>query len=219
MGDPFNPLDKIHLAESIRDALLRQDAHQMPPSERFEGPGIYALYYTGDFPAYRLIAEHNRDGRFEAPIYVGEAVREGSRKGGTVNTESRTFKLHARIREHARSIEQSENLAVADFYFRYLVADDIWIPLGETLIIDTFAPIWNRIIDGFGIHTPGKGRKDQLTSAWDTLHPGRSFVRRVGLAPNPKTKDDLIRDVQTYLEKQRQSRPSMPLATQGTNSN
>ena len=200
MSAPFNPLDKIHLAESIRDALLRQEVHPMPPSERFEGAGIYALYYTGDFPAYQRIAKLNQNRRFRVPIYVGKAVSEGSRKGGTVHAEKRTPKLHARIKDHARSVEEAQNLRVQDFHFRCLVVDDIWIPLGESLIIDAFSPVWNKIIDGFGIHTPGKGRKDQVRSSWDTLHPGRAFVKKLGLPPNPKSQDELIREVQAYLE-------------------
>ena len=33
--------------------------------------------------------------------------------------------------------------------------DDIWIPLGESLLIEMFVPLWNRILDGFGIHDLG----------------------------------------------------------------
>ena len=98
MAEPFNPLDLQHLAESIHGALLRQTAHPMPPSERFEGPGIYALYYTGNSPAYRKIAEANGEGRFEAPIYVGRAVRKGARKGGTLHTAARGTDLYSRPR-------------------------------------------------------------------------------------------------------------------------
>ncbi len=201
MAEPFNPLDLQHLAESIHGALLRQTAHPMPPSERFEGPGIYALYYTGNSPAYRKIAEANGEGRFEAPIYVGRAVRKGARKGGTLHTAARGTDLYSRPRQHAQSVTEVENLDVADFHFRYLLVEDIWIPLGESLMIDRYAPVWNKIIDGFGIHTPGKGRKDQVTSSWDTLHPGRAFVKKVGLPPNPKGPEDLIEEVKAYLDK------------------
>lgn len=170
----------------------------MPPGERFQGAGIYALYYTGDFPAYRAIFDQNKDGQFNLPIYVGEAVPEGSRKGGLISNARPTYKLFSRLREHARSIECAENLRIEDFHFRYLVVDDIWIPLGEALIIDTFAPVWNKVIDGFGIHTPG-GNRPQTTSAWDTLHPGRPFVKKVNLLPNPKTQAQLIKEVQDFL--------------------
>ena len=30
-----------------------------------------------------------------------------------------------------------------------LVVDDIWIPLGENMMIEQFKPIWNLAIDGF----------------------------------------------------------------------
>lgn len=170
----------------------------MPPGDRFAGAGIYAIYYTGTFPAYQVIADCNRDGRFELPIYVGEAVPAGTRKGGILTGDRPTYKLHARLREHAKSIGEATNLRVDDFYFRYVVVDDIWIPLGEALMIHTFAPVWNKVIDGFGIHTPG-GNRPQTTSAWDTLHPGRSFVKRVKLLPNPKSQKGLMREVRDYL--------------------
>lgn len=201
MAKPFNPLDLKHLAASIHGALLRQTAHAMPPPERFEGPGIYALYYTGNFPAYRKIAEANGEGRFEAPIYVGRSERKGARKGGTLHAKAGETALYSRLREHARSITEAENLDVTDFHFRCLLVDDIWIPLGEALAIDRYAPVWNKMIDGFGGHTPGKGRKGQVTSSWDTLHPGRAFVKKVGLPPSPKGPEDLIEEVQAYLDK------------------
>ncbi|MDQ6665573.1 MAG: Eco29kI family restriction endonuclease [Acidobacteriota bacterium] len=197
MEQPYNPLDKIHIGENIRDALLKQTVHQLEPGERFPGAGIYAIYYTGTFPAYQPVTDRNRDGKFDLPIYVGEAVPEGSRKGGLICNTKSTYKLHQRLREHAGSIAQANNLHLDDFHFRFLVVDDIWIPLGEALMIHTFAPLWNKI-GGFGIHTPG-GNRPQMTSAWDTLHPGRPFVARVKLLPNPKSRDQWMLEVQKYL--------------------
>lgn len=104
----------MHLGESIRDALLKQPILPMPPTDRFPGAGIYALYYTGKFPAYEPLAGRNRDSRFELPIYVGEAVPEGARKGGVLDPDKPTFKLCARLREHANSI-RATNLCVEDF--------------------------------------------------------------------------------------------------------
>jgi len=72
--------------------------------------------------------------------------------------------LFQRLREHARSIEQVErhaektgqpNLRLSDFRCRYLVADDIWVPLGEALLIGHYQPIWNQVLQGFGNHDPG----------------------------------------------------------------
>ncbi len=69
-GEVFNPLDKTNLAESVRDHLLKRAIVKLPP-ERFPGAGIYAIYYTGDFPAYQKIAKHQPSDERARPIYVG----------------------------------------------------------------------------------------------------------------------------------------------------
>ncbi len=139
---PYNPLDKTRLGESVAKALLSQTVGNLPP-ESFKGAGIYALYYIGDFAAYRKIAEKNRSNRWAAPIYVGKAVPPGARKGGYGLGESPGDVLYRRLREHADSIKQTKNLSLDDFRCRYLVVDDIWIPLGESLLISMFSPLWN----------------------------------------------------------------------------
>src|ERR1019366_10718199 len=78
--DVFNPLDKTNLAESVSDHLLKRPIVQLPPS-RFRGAGIYALYYVGEFPAYKKIVETVADDEKAIPIYVGKAVTQGARKG------------------------------------------------------------------------------------------------------------------------------------------
>jgi hypothetical protein len=182
---PYNPLDKKNLGVSVADALLAKAVHALPIDSPFNGAGIYALYYTGDFPDYRPIAEQNRDGRFAFPIYVGKAVPAGARKGGFGLDLPPGAVLYNRICEHAQSIEQARNLNIADFSCRHLVVDDIWIPLGESLLIEMFSPAWNKLIDGFGNHDPGKGRHNQQKSFWDVLHPGRAWAER--LQPNGRT--------------------------------
>lgn len=186
----YNPLDKRNLAESTANALLARPAGPLPPPAGFTGAGVYAIYYTGGFPPYRQIAERNRGGRFGAPIYVGKAVPPGARKGGYGLGEAPGRVLFNRLKEHARSIEQAENLTLADFTCRYLVADDIWIPLAESLLIEKFRPVWNRIIDGFGIHDPGGPRAKQERSKWDTLHPGRPMATK--LSPNRQTQAEIL---------------------------
>ena len=67
----------------------------------------------------------------------------------------------------------------------------------EKLLIESFKPLWNVLIEGFGIHTPGAGRKKQVRSKWDTLHPGRSLSN--DLPPNPKTATELSRMVTDFF--------------------
>ena len=161
----------------------------LPPGKKFLGAGIYAIYYTGRFKPYRRVAEQNRNNKFEQPIYVGKAVPPGARKGGFGLSTAPGPALFKRLNEHKSSIAAAENLKVGDFSCRYLVSDDIWIPLGESLLIESFQPLWNVLIEGFGIHTPGKGRKKQVRSKWDTLHPGHGLAS--DLPPNPTTSAEL----------------------------
>jgi hypothetical protein len=70
-------------------------------------------------------------------------------------------------------------------------------PLGESLLIENFKPLWNVLIDGFGIHAPGKGRKKQVQSKWDTLHPGRGLA--ADLPPNPKNAAELEQMIADYF--------------------
>ena len=46
--EPFNPLDKRHLGESVAEALLKTAPVALPP-DQFIGAGVYALYYVGQF--------------------------------------------------------------------------------------------------------------------------------------------------------------------------
>jgi hypothetical protein len=171
----FNPLDRINLGKSVAEALLESDVRALNEPHPFRGAGIYAIYYTGNYPLYKSIAARNRNGKFEVPIYVGKAIPAGGRKGGDLEADPRQA-LYRRLAEHAESIEQASNLGIDDFKCQALVVDDIWIPLGESLLIAKFAPVWNKVIDGFGNHDPGKGRYAGMRPRWDVLHPGRAWA-------------------------------------------
>lgn len=93
------------------------------------------------------------------PIYIGKAIPSGGRKGlADPKISAKGKKLFERLEIHRKSIEAAENLKLSDFCCRYLVVDDVWIPLGESLLIQRHRPIWNSLIDGFGNNTPGKYR-------------------------------------------------------------
>lgn len=195
---PFNPLGKKNLGESVANEMLKQTIHPLPPEESFSGAGIYAIYYVGDFPDYKNISDGNKseENPYSRPIYVGKAVPEGARKGGLGLDIPAGTVLHKRLREHAKSIEQAQNLNSGDFHCRYLVVDDIWIPLAESLLIEMFSPVWNKIVDGFGIHDPGSGRHQQRKSAWDVLHPGRTFANR--LTENARSEVQIRESIQQF---------------------
>lgn len=194
---PFNPLDKKNLGVSVADAMLTRPVSQLPP-ETFNGAGIYAIYYVGDYSAYEPLSNKNRDGKFQAPIYVGKAVPPGARKGGFGLGKPTGNVLYKRLAEHAESIRNTKNLRIEDFFCRYLVVDDIWIPLGESLLIEMFAPLWNKKIDGFGNHDPGKGRYNQQCSPWDVLHPGRHWAER--LQPHSRSEKEFLREIKEFLQ-------------------
>lgn len=193
---PFNPLDKKNLGESVAEAMIEGPIHRLPP-ERFVGAGIYAIYYVGDFEPYRELSDRNREGRFERPIYVGKAVPPGARKGGFGLGEEPGEVLSNRLKQHYQSVRAAENLNENDFFCRYLVVEDIWIPLAESLLIEKFQPVWNRILDGFGNHAPGGGREEQKRSSWDEVHRGRAWAEH--LNPCASSKDDLLNAVRDFL--------------------
>ncbi len=190
---PYNPLDKVNLARSIESELLAREPSPLAEADRISGAGVYAIYYTGDFAPYAPISNP----RFTTPIYVGKAIPKGGRKGGLSMDAASGRALADRFRQHAASIDESTNLKLADFFARYLVVDDIWIPLGENILIDSFKPIWNRAVDGFGNKDPGVRRAGQFKSPWDVLHPGRQFADK--LADGGLTREFMLERVGDYL--------------------
>jgi hypothetical protein len=193
-GEIYNPLDKRSLGKSVANTLLERPTKSLQGLEEFDGAGIYAIYYAGNFSAYRSIALANSKGHFKQPIYVGKAVPAGARKGGFGLGANPGKVLFRRLNEHAESIRVTENLRLADFHCRYLVTDDIWIPLAEAMLIDLFNPVWNKLIDGFGNHDPGKGRYQQQRAPWDTIHPGRAWAEKVQPGKDQKQLLGLLAD-------------------------
>lgn len=174
----FNPLDKENLGKSVSNAILSQPVIPMKELSDFLGAGIYAIYYTGDFHLYQNIALANKK-EFAQPIYAGKAVPQGARKGSSLLDSLSGKDLFNRLKQHRDSILSCKNLNIEDFFCRYLIVDDIWIPLGETVLIQQTQPLWNIAIDGFGNHDPGKGRYNQKRSPWDILHPGRKWAENL----------------------------------------
>lgn len=205
--ESFDPLNTCQLAESVARALLLSRRHGLVDLRdlTFPGAGIYAIYYSGQFPAYAALA-CEEDGPKRSPIYVGCAEPEGARKGTVPSAPTR--KLCGRLKKHTESISQAENLELADFSCRFLVVDPVWIPLAERLLLERFKPVWNQVLDGFGNHPPGKGRRNGKRPAWDTVHPGRLWAAE--LAENPIDATEWLRKVSAHLDEAAHSGDDLP---------
>ncbi len=188
--EPYNPLDKLSIARSIEMQLLARMAFPLKDTNSIKGAGVYAIYYTGNNPAYTSVAQANNNEKFGLPIYIGKAIPKGGRKGGLGAEASKGRALADRLSHHAASIAQVADLKLKDFWVRHLVLEDVWIPLGENMLIETFRPAWNLAIDGFGNKDPGNRRKTQYKSPWDVLHPGRKAMEK--LADSSLTKELLL---------------------------
>jgi len=170
------------------DFLEKTPLQLLPPPTRFEGTGVYALYYCGGFALYSSIVAADPN-ECALPIYVGKAVPEGWRTSRT--TSSASDELYRRLNEHARSIMVAEHLRITDFRCRFMLlvdAESQLIGTIEASLIRKYSPIWNCLIDGFGNHDPGSDRYNQAPSEWDVLHPGRSWVSKLtGQPPDVKS--------------------------------
>ena len=175
MDTPYDPLDYDNLAHSVVRALLATPPKELPPAKSFIGSGVYALYYRGELPFYSRVAGRESD----TPIYVGKAVPQGGRKGGTKKRSAEDRALYLRLRQHARSIEKVDNLTLSEFHCRHLVVVPVWINPAERFLLEHFRPIWNTVIDGFGNHDPGRGRRNMRRPRWDIVHPGRPWAAKL----------------------------------------
>ncbi|MBN1889019.1 MAG: Eco29kI family restriction endonuclease [Thermoflexales bacterium] len=175
----------ISVVDEAIEFFVTTSMYTLPPPGDFVGNGVYALYYTGDYGLYARLSALNKVSAVQ-PIYVGKAVPHGWRAARS--TDSTAPVLYRRLLEHARGIEQAENLCVGDFSCRFMILEgvesDLVVPV-EAALIRRYKPLWNSVVDGFGNHDPGKGRYNQARSEWDVLHPGRPWARRLtGPAPH-----------------------------------
>lgn len=194
---PFNPLEKRVLGASIAEVLLTTPVYPLSRAFPFRGPGVYAIYYTGTrFAPYAPLAQKNANGNFLWPIYVGQALPSGGRRG--IETAEDDPSLRNRLLKHARSISAAtSDFGIEDFSYRALVMDDAFIRLAETSLLALYKPIWNNFVDGFGNNAPGGGREASKRSRWDTLHGGRS--QAVIHADRDETREQLMAEIMQEL--------------------
>jgi hypothetical protein len=190
----LDPSDPQVIGRLIADTLLVQARHPLAVVPRFYGSGVYALYYTGDFPAYRPI--RNSD----TPIYVGKA---DPAMHGATTPQQQGERLARRLGEHAKSIRAAENLELDDFECRYLVVTSAWQNTAETYLIQRFRPVWNNevgICYGFGKHGDDPGTRGNQRSPWDTIHPGRPWAMKEGNRPNELSPEGILARVAAHFE-------------------
>jgi len=168
-SNEFDPLAVENVGVTLAVELLEQPLQVMPPESPFFGAGIYALYYSGEHEAYKDFTQLDR-GRHKYPIYIGKAAGESAKQGFNV-TASKKKKLYERIAQHAKSIDEVNNLDLANFRCRYLILNDAYIALAESVMIRVFRPPWNGM--SFGSKVVGKFRMGGNPGLWDSLHPGR----------------------------------------------
>ncbi len=189
MSELYDPLTWENLMAGLVARLEQQPRVSFTDVGDVEGPGIYALFYTGQHPAYAAITGTLR------PIYVGKAVPRGTRKGSMGGPGQHA--LRDRLSNHRRSIDAAENLQADDFLCRLLAVVPVWVTLAEQFIIDHYRPIWNTEIDGFGNNPQGQYRTTGDRSWWDTLHPGRGWAAQ----RTPKgTEDDALALVARFFQ-------------------
>lgn len=190
---PFDPLAYDNIAKSTVGALLDRPVSGLGGALPFCGAGIYAIYYSGPFEPYVRLSGV----AWEVPIYVGKAVPPGARKGIDSRSTARSQVLYARLKQHAKSVDDADNLALEDFSCRHLVVEHVWIRLAEQVLVRRFRPLWNSVIDGFGNHPPGKGRRAMRRPRWDIVHPGRSWAAELTAQ---ETAEDILREIQAHLD-------------------
>ena len=204
MNREFNREEHLYTSDAfeeiIKDTLRFFNGTpiiELPPSKKFHGTGVYAIYYIGKNDLYKELAAKNRI-EFSMPIYVGKAVPRGWRQARIENvSDKKTYELNTRLKEHSRSLNQSNNLVLDDFLCRFMILEgsaSSLIGTVEAALIRYYKPIWNVKIDGFGNHDPGKGRYNQAKSEWDVIHPGRPWAERcLGISPeNNKVEERII---------------------------
>jgi hypothetical protein len=166
--DPSNP--KV-VGRFVALALVAQERHPLAEIPKFYGSGVYAIYYKGEFLAYRPISGT------ETPIYVGQAAPAIS---NARTPAQQGDKLSKRLNEHRKNIAKATStIDLVDFEFRSLVVQSGWETAAEDYLIHLFSPIWNsetNILYGLGKHGDSATTRANKRSPWDTLHPGRVWA-------------------------------------------
>lgn len=164
MPATYDPMGTENITAAICRELERQPLIPLDHEiDRFEGSGLYAIYYNGNTERiYERLKNHN------IPVYVGQAVSHNSQTGVAA---AAAWPLWRRIRLHRKSIEGAGLLG--EFGIRLLLLPDVYANLGENGLRVFYRPVWNAILTGFGSNEQGPSTRRSKRSKWDTVHSGR----------------------------------------------
>jgi hypothetical protein len=182
------------LGRSVLWALTSRQAVRLDQIPRFNGCGIYAIYYAGNNELYAPIASS----KFEVPIYVGKADAKGARKGLNVGKAWEGTPLWSRLGQHRGKLSKATDLNVEHFFARYLPADDLFTPMAERLMISDLRPVWNLVLEGFGVNPQGAGRENtQVRPKWHEVHTGVDWAD--GMPAQPGGPEPLRKEIHAHL--------------------
>lgn len=161
----FDPLSTEQIANTICETFERQPLVSMTQEiPRFEGSGLYALYYRGTSVELYLPLS-----ALQIPVYAGQALSSNSSTGEKVQEK---YPLYSRLKQHRTSISEG-GLLIAEFRFRALLLPDVHADLGENGLRVGYQPLWNSKFKGFGSKEQGSTTRQSKKSKWDTVHDGR----------------------------------------------
>ncbi|MEU8118646.1 Eco29kI family restriction endonuclease [Spirillospora sp. NPDC049024] len=186
----FDPMDTENITAVVCRELERQPLVPLDPEiPRFEGSGLYAIYYAGtSHPLYAPLAPH------VIPVYAGQSLSHNSATGTATRSKN---PLWLRVRGHTRSIAGG-GLSTADFGVRLLLVPDVHADLGENGLRVGYQPVWNAILNGFGSNEQGPTTRKSARTKWDTVHPGRN--RSYGATTHDR--DELVARAQAHIAAQ-----------------
>lgn len=179
-GVSFDPTNPDTAGRLVALALLAQEKVPLGRIARAYGSGVYAIYYSGDHPAYAPVSDS------ETPLYVGKA---DPKNPNALTSREQGPQLYGRLADHRRMIKTvgdyaaanslAHPLRVEDFQCRRLVCATNAQLVAERHLISTFKPAWNMetgIAFGISKHGDAATTRGNKRSPWDVLHPGRAFA-------------------------------------------
>ena len=204
---PFKREDHIYsnpaFAEFLKDAVRAFNGSPvapMPPPS-FTGSGVYALYCTAVKGPYAKFGKEINRLEYKVPIYVGKAVPPGWRQSRQLDgTADKSTSLCSRLIQHSRSIEQGKGLKLSDFACRFLIFEGVSVAMiaaVEASLIGLYTPIWNSVVDGFGNHDPGAKRASGRKTQWDSIHPGRKWLK--GMTGDSQDVKVIVKRIKDYM--------------------